>query len=101
MNLSISSTGKDLGFQPLHLRFMRRVNLFICGLVSGLIIASAAHATTFYDRHVFFDNSLPDRSYFLSEGMTVAPSKLELVDGKFPVDSNHFLSPPNSLRLKW
>jgi hypothetical protein len=33
--------------------------------------------------------------------MVVAPSKLELVHGKFPVDTNHFLSPPNSLRLKW
>jgi len=24
-----------------------------------------------------------------------------MVDGKFPVDTNHFSSPPNSLRLKW
>jgi len=33
--------------------------------------------------------------------MVTPPSKLEMVDYKLPVDTNHFLSPPNSLRLKW
>lgn len=58
-------------------------------------------AETLYDRHVFFDNSLPDESYYRSDGSVVAPSRLELKNGKFPVDSDHFFSPPNSLRLTW
>ncbi|SPE56711.1 Fibronectin type III domain protein [Verrucomicrobia bacterium] len=66
-----------------------------------LTIAIPGQAETFYERHVFFDNSSSDRSYYRSEGKVVAPSRLELIGGKFPVDSAHFLSPPNSLRLKW
>lgn len=67
----------------------------------GLNFVAAVQAETFYDQHVLFDNSSFDRSFYRSEGMVVAPSKLELVDGKFPVDTNHFVSPPNGLRLKW
>ncbi len=72
-------------------------------IVAGLIAAMASHSETFYDRHVFFDNSIPasDRSYYMSEGMVVSPSELELPRFKFPVETNHFKSPPNSLRLKW
>ena len=31
----------------------------------------------------------------------VAPSELEIVDGKCPVDADRFVSPPNCLRIKW
>jgi exo beta-1,2-glucooligosaccharide sophorohydrolase (non-reducing end) len=76
-----------------------------CGLVllpvMLLIVGEVARAEMTYDRHVFFDNSLPDRSYYQSQGMVIAPSQLELFDGKFPVDADHFVSPPNGLRLKW
>jgi len=54
-----------------------------------------------YDRHVVFDNSLPDRSYYRSQGSFVSPSELELVDGKLPVEDRRCVSPPNCLRLKW
>jgi exo beta-1,2-glucooligosaccharide sophorohydrolase (non-reducing end) len=54
-----------------------------------------------YDRHVVFDNSLPDRSYYRSQGSVVSPSELELVDGKLPVEERRCVSPPNCLRLKW
>ena len=76
--------------------------LWILAGVIGLGLGTARPAT-FYDRHVFFDNSIPvpDRSYYRSEGWAIAPSKLELVDDKFPVETNHFVSPPNGLRLKW
>jgi hypothetical protein len=67
----------------------------------GLLMATMASAGTFYDRHVVFENSLADRAYYRSEGMAVAPSKLALVDGKCPVETNHFTSPPNCLRLQW
>jgi hypothetical protein len=82
---------------------------FLCGLqrLAGLIIVAliTAHASSesFYARHVFFDSSLPatQRSYFRSDGSFVAPSKLELINDRFPVETNHFMSPPNGLRLKW
>ena len=54
-----------------------------------------------YDRHVAFDNSLTDGNYYYSEGSVVAPSELELVSGKIPIDTTRYVTPPNSLRLKW
>lgn len=54
-----------------------------------------------YERHIFFDTSPADRSYFHSTATVVAPSELEIVEGKLPVEDSHFVSPPNCLRLKW
>jgi len=79
----------------------RRRRILLGAIVLIWVSAAVARCETFYDRHVFFDTSLPDGSYDRSEGMVIAPSKLEMVDNKFPVDPNHFKSPPNSLRLKW
>lgn len=56
---------------------------------------------TRYDRHVIFDNSLAAGGYDASESYLVAPSTLELHQGKFPIESDRFVSPPNSLRLRW
>ena len=36
-----------------------------------------------------------------SSGYVVAPSELEQINGKCPVESEHFVSPGNALRLKW
>src|ERR1700680_2709863 len=63
-----------------------------------LSIATLAHGVQ--DRPAF-ENSLSYRSFYYSEGSFVSPSELELVDGKFPTDETHYVSPPNSLRLKW
>ena len=54
-----------------------------------------------YDRHVIFDHAIPADSYFRSEGIVTAPSTIDLVDAKLPLDSAHFLIPPNALRLTW
>jgi exo beta-1,2-glucooligosaccharide sophorohydrolase (non-reducing end) len=61
----------------------------------------ASFAQWEYDRHVVFDNSLPDRSYYRSQGSFVSPSELELEGGKIPVEERHYVTPPNCLRLKW
>jgi hypothetical protein len=53
-----------------------------------------------YERPAF-DNSLSYRSFYYSEGTFVSPSELELIDRKIPTDETHYVSPPNSLRLKW
>jgi hypothetical protein len=54
-----------------------------------------------YDHHLIFDNSLTERSYYFSKGSSIAPSTLDVVDGKLPVASDCFFNPPNSLRLSW
>ena len=61
-------------------------------------IATLAHGVQYRPA---FENSLSYRSFYYSEGSFVSPSELELIDGKFPTDETHYVSPPNSLRLKW
>jgi len=54
-----------------------------------------------YDRHVVFDQSPPARSYYRSEGTVTAPSAIDLVNGRIPLDSEHYVIAPTSLRLTW
>jgi hypothetical protein len=63
--------------------------------------ASAAGSTPIYDDHVIFDNSPSDDSHDASLSYLVPPSTLETINDMFPVDSQHFVSPPNALRLRW
>lgn len=73
-------------------------------LLLPLLVAFALSASaepTRYDRHVIFDNSLADGGYDASKSYLVAPSTLELFHNKFPVEPDHCVSPPNSLRLHW
>ncbi|MFZ0826549.1 MAG: glucoamylase family protein [Verrucomicrobiia bacterium] len=79
----------------------RRRRHWVGAILIGLSLTGAGRAETFYDRHVVFDNSPEDGSYYQSEGMVTPPSKLAMVDYKLPVETNHFVSPPNSLRLQW
>ncbi|MFH1197552.1 MAG: glucoamylase family protein [bacterium] len=66
-----------------------------------LMIVTSMNSQSNYDNHVFFDNSLNESNYFFSSGSSDAPSNLELKNRKCPIDENIFLSPPNSLILKW
>jgi hypothetical protein len=52
-------------------------------------------------QQAFFETSAADRSYYHSEASAVAPSELEIADGKCPVEAGRFVSPPNALRLRW
>lgn len=76
-----------------------KIRRLIAALVACVI--QFAQAQTTYDRHVIFDNSLSEGGHESSNGFFVAPSRVESVGGKFPVDTDHFVSPPNGLRLKW
>jgi hypothetical protein len=60
-----------------------------------------AAAQSSYYRHIFFDNGPPTGSYFYSSGKAVAPSTLEIVDNRLPLDSATFFTPPNALRITW
>ena len=69
--------------------------------VSVLSISGEALADQNYSQQVFFENSLSPRSYFYSTGTISAPSTLELIDGKLPVETSDFISGPNALVLQW
>ena len=62
------------------------------------VAASAQHE---WQQQEFFQNSESQHAYFYSEGNVSAPSTLELIDGKLPVEKSDFHSAPNSLRLSW
>ena len=66
-----------------------------------LLLLPAATTAHGLDGPPAFDNSLSYRSLYYSDGFFVSPSELELVDKKVPLDETHYVSPPNSLRLKW
>jgi len=66
---------------------------------SGLF---AAKVTGDYYRHALFDNS--DHlagTYWYSNGDAIAPSHIDAPNGRLPLDSAHFVSPPNALKLQW
>ncbi len=65
-----------------------------------LLLTITTLAQGVHDRPAF-DNSLSYRSFYYSDGYFISPSELELVDNKVPIDEAHYVSPPNSLRLKW
>ncbi len=70
----------------------------LCAL--SLLLATGANAAT-YDEHVLFANAPASGGYASSETSLVAPSTLETADGRFPVTTEHYVSPPNALRLHW
>jgi hypothetical protein len=78
-------------------------------LVLALLMLAGAPAVyavgvgtpSFYDRHVIFDNSHSIGGHESSDGYFIAPSTVELVDHTVPVETEHFVSPPNALRLTW
>lgn len=70
-----------------------------------------AHADQHYSRELFFANSLSQGFEPYTDASFSAPSSLDLAQGslehdrpdhgKLPVDTSHFLSGPNSLRLRY
>ncbi len=66
-----------------------------------LVSTGIVYGNTDYYLHQYFDNSLTPGSYFYSSGQASAPSSVELIKGKLPVENKIFLSPPNALRLEW
>ncbi len=80
------------------MRVVAIASFFFCPMLAA---SERGVAESSYDRHVVFDQCLPARSYYQSEGTVTAPSAIDLIDGRIPLDSAHFVVPPNSLRLTW
>jgi hypothetical protein len=83
--------------------FMRRSRAVkVFWHVLAIVLATAvAWGDTEYYRHSVFDNSLTTDAYFHSQGRANGSSFLELKDGKLPVETKTFFTPPNALRLQW
>ena len=81
----------------------RLSNAFALGvtLLAATPDGNAVSAQSRYDAHMVFDNSLTTPGYYYSDGEVVAPSQLELVQEKFPIEEKTCVTPPNCLRLNW
>jgi hypothetical protein len=71
--------------------------LFIL-IVSFPVLASAQ---TVYYRHIVFDNAIGSGPYFYSHAQSVAPSQIEEINYRLPIETKFFKTPPNALRLAW
>jgi len=77
----------------LCVRFAAATYLFVA-------LAVGAAGSTYY-QHVIFDNSLTPDQYFYSSAQASGESFLDQKDGRLPVDTSTFLTPPNGIRLRW
>ena len=75
---------------------------FLCLFLAAILfIPARANAQAAYYRHVIFDNSLTHDTYYHSQAQANGQSFVEEQKGKLPVDSEHFRTPPNAIRLTW
>jgi len=70
-------------------------------LVSAIQGPAQLRAASDYYRHVIFDNSLTRGTYYFSHAQSNGESFIEEQKGRLPVDSEHFRTPPNAIRLQW
>jgi hypothetical protein len=60
-----------------------------------------AQTDTDYYRHIVFDNSLTPDHYFYSWGQATGGGSIKEEEGRLPVETKTFLTPPNALRVEW
>lgn len=85
----------------MHTLNLHSWNRNICFFTFLFLFPALSRADTNYYRHTFFDNSITHDAYYYSLGKESAPSHLELILGKLPVETEFFYTPPNALRLNW
>jgi exo beta-1,2-glucooligosaccharide sophorohydrolase (non-reducing end) len=93
---------ESLGDQPCG-RFRAATIIFALILLEAATLLSCPQlmADSNYYQHVFFDNSLTSTTFFYSSGYVSVPSTLALENGRVPVETGVFRTPPNALRLEW
>ncbi len=79
---------------------MRAVVLAVL-FTSFTAFPAAAQTPTIYYSHVLFDNSLTRDQYFYGRAQAENTSTLLTVNGRLPVETKIFHTPPNALRLQW
>ena len=75
--------------------------IIIVAIALGVLTSSACLAQSGYFNHVIFDNAQRSGYYWDSSADATEPSKIEEKEFRLPVETTHFLSPPNALRLNW
>lgn len=70
-------------------------------LLTAALLPLALRAQSDYYRHVIFDNSLTHDTYYFSHAQANGQSFIESQKDRLPVDSEHFRTPPNAIRLQW
>lgn len=84
------------------MRNSRVAHALLCLVMAAAAFVSArAQNTGEYYRHIIFDNSLTHDTYYHSQAQSNGQSVIEEQKGRLPVDSEHFLTPPNAIRLSW
>ncbi len=63
--------------------------------------AGAVQTPTAYYSHILFDNSLTPDQYFYARAEARNTSTLASLNGRLPVETSIFHTPPNALRLQW
>jgi len=62
---------------------------------------SLAQTPAAYYAHILFDNSLTTDQYFYARAQATNTSTVVTVNGRLPVETKIFHTPPNALRLQW
>jgi hypothetical protein len=93
-----SSRIRSLSGQAMHWAVVVWVVVFAGAF---LLAAAGSSAQTSYYRHTFFDNGPRTSAYYYTAGKAVAPSTVDLQNGKLPLESKIFFTPPNAIRLTW
>jgi hypothetical protein len=80
-----------------------RILRFALLLTGAFLVFGTLEATeeSAYDVHVLFANAPSAGGLPYARPAIIAPSTLELQGGRFPTETEHYVSPPNSLRLRW
>jgi hypothetical protein len=80
----------------------RRVAIALALALTGAVLLPAGvRGQSSYYRHTFFDNGPRAPAYYYSSGKGVAPSTLETVADKLPLDGATFFTGPNSVKVAW
>jgi exo beta-1,2-glucooligosaccharide sophorohydrolase (non-reducing end) len=75
--------------------------IFLPFVLLGFHHTADAQTDTDYYRHIVFDNSLTPDHYFYSWGQATGGSSIKQEEGRLPVETKTFLTPPNALRVEW
>ena len=70
-------------------------------LTVAILLPTSLRAADDYYRHVIFDNSLNKDTYYYSHGQANGQSFVEQQNGRLPVETTIFRTPPNAIRIQW
>lgn len=84
-----------------HITPARPVLASFALFVSAILLPAQQPAPADYYRHVIFDNSINKDAYYFSHAQSNGQSFIEQQDGRLPVETTNFRTPPNAIRIQW